>query len=53
MLRLKIFSSERTLSVLGITGFVCIHSAIRGIFRQGSVPMAAMSGYPLIAVTVV
>ena len=53
MLRLKIFSSERTLSVLGITGFACIRSAIRRIFRHGSVPMIAMSGYPRIAVTVV
>lgn len=53
MLRLKIFSSERTLSASGITGFAYIRLVIRRIFRHGSVPMAAMSGYPLIAVTVV
>ena len=53
MLRLKIFSSERTLSASGITDFACIRLVIRRIFRRVSVPMAAMSGYPLIAVTVV
>ena len=53
MLRLKIFSSERTLSVSGITGFACIRLVIQRIFRRVSVPMDAMSGYPLIAVTAV